>query len=198
MRTSSFAIALLLCTAPAARGQEPICIIDGVRVAASVCTAQGALDPRRIESIEVLKGQAASVYAPDAREGVIVITTRGGVGFTAPSVEDPLARSLFPPEFVMANQQAINLTDRQRSAIQGAMREAQSRFVDLQFSVSGEMEKLKRLIEATTVDEAAVLAQVDRVLAAEREVKRAQLALLVRIKNQLTEEQQTALRMLRR
>ncbi|MFL5529667.1 MAG: hypothetical protein ACJ791_09890, partial [Gemmatimonadaceae bacterium] len=30
---------------------------------------------------------------------------------------DPLARYLFPPELVMANQQAIGLTDRQRSSL---------------------------------------------------------------------------------
>ena len=30
---------------------------------------------------------------------------------------DPLARYLFPPELVMANQQAINLTDRQRQSL---------------------------------------------------------------------------------
>jgi hypothetical protein len=43
----------------------------------------------------------------------------------------------------------------------------------------------------------AVLAQVDRVLAIEREVKRAHIAMLVRIKNTLTREQQAALHVLR-
>jgi hypothetical protein len=43
-----------------------------------------------------------------------------------------------------------------------------------------------------------VLEQVDRVLAAEREVKRTQLALMIRIKNTLTEQQQSALDKLRK
>jgi hypothetical protein len=52
--------------------------------------------------------------------------------------QDPLARYLFPPELVMANQQAIRLTDRQRASIQEAMRDAQMKFVDLQFAMTGE------------------------------------------------------------
>ncbi|MFL5465213.1 MAG: periplasmic heavy metal sensor [Gemmatimonadaceae bacterium] len=111
---------------------------------------------------------------------------------------DPLARYLFPPELVMANQQAIGLTDRQRSSLQEAMKDAQGKFIDLQFRMSGEVENLRRLIEPASVDEARVLAQVDRVLAAEREVKHAQLSLMIRIKNLLTLQQQAQLGALRR
>jgi hypothetical protein len=48
------------------------------------------------------------------------------------------------------------------------------------------------------VDEAAVLAQADKVMGLEREVKKAHLALLVRIKNLLTEAQKAKLTELRR
>ena len=111
--------------------------------------------------------------------------------------EDPLARYLFPLELVMAHQQAIGLTERQRMAIQQAVKDAQGKFVDVQFAMSGEMEKLQRLLQGTSPDESDVLDQVDRVLSLEREVKRAQLALMVRIKNQLTDQQQAALQRLR-
>ena len=111
---------------------------------------------------------------------------------------DPLARYLFPPELVMANQQAINLTDRQRSELQQAMKDAQGKFIDLQFRMSGEVESLQRLIQASSVDEAKVLGQVDRVLAVEREVKHVQLSVMIRIKNLLTEQQQARLGALRR
>jgi Spy/CpxP family protein refolding chaperone len=52
------------------------------------------------------------------------------------------------------------------------------------------MEKLVSLVKQNHVDEQQVLAQLDKVLAAEREVKREQVTLLVRIKNKLTPEQQ--------
>ena len=111
--------------------------------------------------------------------------------------DDPLARYLFPLELVMAHQQAIGLTERQRTAIQQAVKDAQGKFIDVQFAMSGEMEKLQRLLQGTSPDESDVLDQVDRVLGLEREIKRAQLTLMVRIKNQLTDQQQAALQRLR-
>ena len=155
--------------------------------------------------MEILKGAAAvAAYGGTAANGVIIIRTR--IPSTqvlsnpcTPSVsgDDPFARFLFPPELVMSNQQTIGLADRQRSAIQDAMREAQGKFVDLQFKMSGEGEKLQRLIKGTSIDEARLLEQVDRVLSLERDIKHTQLALMARIKNQLTEQQQTQLREMR-
>src|SRR3954468_1830385 len=70
---------------------------------------------------------------------------------------DPLARYLFPPELVMANQQAINFTAGQRSSLQQAMKETEGKMVDLQFRMMGEVENLQRLIQPATVDESKVL-----------------------------------------
>ena len=142
-----------------------------------------------------------SAQAPAGRESVCIVdgvqVPPQACGAPQQRGADPFARYLFPPELVMAHQQAINLTDRQRSAIQEAIKEAQGKFVDLQFRMSADGEKLQELIRGTSVDEARVLEQVDRVLATEREIKRAQLTLMMRIKNQLTEQQQTALMKLR-
>ena len=110
---------------------------------------------------------------------------------------DPLARYLFPPEVVMANQQAIKLTDQQRSSLLQAIKEAQGKFVDLQFRMSSEVESMQHLLEPASVNESKVLDQVDRVLSVEREIKRAQLSLMIRIKNLLTPQQQEQLRALR-
>jgi hypothetical protein len=111
---------------------------------------------------------------------------------------DPLARYLYPPELVMANQQAINFTDRQRASLQQAMRETEGKLVDLQFKMMGEVENLQRLIQPSSVDEAKALDQVDRVLGVERDIKRAQLGLMLRIKNLLTDRQKAQLGALRR
>ncbi len=114
-----------------------------------------------------------------------------------PGGDDPLGQYLFPPELVISHQQEIGLTDAQRTAIQTAMKAAQAKFIDLQFQMSGEVEKLQRLLQGAAVDEVKALEQVDRVLNAEREIKHAQLTLVIRIKNQLTEQQQAALGKLR-
>ncbi|MGH9363359.1 MAG: Spy/CpxP family protein refolding chaperone [Thermoanaerobaculia bacterium] len=111
---------------------------------------------------------------------------------------DPIAERLFPPELVMRHAEEIGLDERQRSALKDAVQKAQSRFLDAQWDMQAEQQKLVRLLEARPVEEAAVLAQVDRVLGLEREVKRTHLALLVRIKNLLSREQQDRLQELRR
>lgn len=121
-----------------------------------------------------------------------------GPGGPRPPGGDPLARYLFPPELIMANQRAINLTAAQRNSLQQAMADAQGKFIGLQFKMSSEVEKLQSLLQPASADEAKVLDQVDRVLAVERDVKRAQLSLMIRIKNLLTAQQQAQLSALRR
>jgi Spy/CpxP family protein refolding chaperone len=59
------------------------------------------------------------------------------------------------------------------------------------------MEKMVALAKQPHVDEQQVLAQLEKVLAAEREIKKEQITLLVRIKNKLTPEQQGKLSELR-
>ena len=110
---------------------------------------------------------------------------------------DPFGRLLFPPELVMQHQGEIGLTDAQRTMLQSAVQQAQTKFVEAQWKLSAEGEKLGRLLQGATVDEAQMLEQVDRVLTLEREVKRAQVGLLVRIKNALTPVQQAKLMQLR-
>jgi Spy/CpxP family protein refolding chaperone len=111
---------------------------------------------------------------------------------------DPLAQHVFAPELVMRHAADIGLDDRQRAAVKDAVMKMQSRFLDLQWDVQGEAEKLARLLQASPVDEAAVLAQADKVMGLERDVKKAHLSLLVRIKNLLTEAQKAKLSELRR
>ena len=112
--------------------------------------------------------------------------------------DDPIAQNLFPPELVMKYRQEINLDDGQSKAIKEAVQKAQTKFLDMQWDMQSEAEKLVQLLKARPVDENAVLAQVDQVLNREREIKKAQISLLVRIKNLLTDAQQNKLMELRR
>ncbi len=114
-----------------------------------------------------------------------------------PPAADPLARFLYPPELIMAHQEALGLTDKQRSAIEDAVKDTQGKVFDLQFKMSAEVEKLQRLIQAPSPDEPKVLDEVSRVLTLERDMKVAQMTLMVRIKSQLTERQQAQLDQLR-
>ena len=44
---------------------------------------------------------------------------------SAPSVDDPITRTLFEPELIMKHRRAINLTDEQRDAISRLIKELQ-------------------------------------------------------------------------
>lgn len=111
---------------------------------------------------------------------------------------DPMAEHVFPPELVMRHAAELALDERQRNAIKEAVQKAQSRFLDFQFDLQPEAERMVRLLQTRPVEEAAVLAQADKVMALEREVKKTHLALLVRIKNVLTPAQQEKLMALRK
>ena len=119
------------------------------------------------------------------------------IGAGPPSGPPPFLRFVFPPKLVMEHQQEIGLTPAQVDAIKKAMNEAQQQLVDLQWRLDAESEALGKLLADDHVDEAAVLAKLDRVTSIERQVKKANFALLVRIKNQLDPQQQAKLRALR-
>jgi len=91
---------------------------------------------------------------------------------------DPFAAYLFPPERVMSHSLELGLDDAQKTAIKNEVQNVQGKFVDLQ-------EK--------PVDETKVLAEVDRILALEKDIKKMQVTLLVRVKNILTPAQQAKL-----
>jgi Spy/CpxP family protein refolding chaperone len=77
------------------------------------------------------------------------------------------------------------------------MLKSQARFTELQWQLQEAIEGLTELLKQPKADEVHVAAQLDKVLAGEREIKRAQIILLVRIKNDLTLEQQNRLQTLR-
>jgi Spy/CpxP family protein refolding chaperone len=114
-----------------------------------------------------------------------------------PQAHDPIAENLFPPDLVVYNQKAIALDDSQKNFVRSEVLKAQTRFTELQFQMQDAMETLANLLKQDPADEAQVLAQLDKVLNTEREVKRTQIALMVRIKNKLTPDQQAKLRQLR-
>jgi Spy/CpxP family protein refolding chaperone len=111
--------------------------------------------------------------------------------------QDPIGQSFFAPELVIQHQEAIGLSTEQKEYFKTEIRQAQLKFTELQWKLQDEMEKLVGLVKQPRVDEQQVLAQLEKVLGAEREVKREQVTLLVRIKNKLTPEQQGKLSELR-
>ena len=115
----------------------------------------------------------------------------------AKAPDDPMVKLLFPPELVLSHAQELGLQPAQRTAIVSAIKEAQGDLLDLQLEMAERAQALVKLLDVPRVEEAGALAQADKVMGLERDMKRRQLQLLVRIKNALTREQQDRLRDLR-
>jgi Spy/CpxP family protein refolding chaperone len=113
----------------------------------------------------------------------------GGQFWAAEQSSDPIGENLFPPELLMQNQQAIGLSDAQRTAIQKEIQTAQSTFTEWQWKLQNEVEHMATLIKQDHVDEQKVLTQLDQILNIEREIKRTHFTLVIRIKNKLTPDQ---------
>ncbi len=107
---------------------------------------------------------------------------------------DPFAGNLFPPELIMQHQQTLGLGEEQKNFLKAELRKLQTRLTELQWDLQEEVEKLAALMKQDHADEAQTLAQLDKVLGLEREIKRMHIGLLIRVKNKLTAEQQARLR----
>lgn len=166
---ASVLAALLLVAAAALRAQEP-----------PQGPPPGGMAPRQ--------GRPGRGPGPGPMQGPFQGPEQG------PRPGDPLMGNLFPPELIMQNQEAIGLTEEQRTFMIGEVQRTQGQVFGTQWRLQSAVERLGAMVRGDHPDEAQALQQLDSVLALEREMKRAQIGLLVRLKARLTPEQQAMLR----
>lgn len=106
---------------------------------------------------------------------------------------DVVGDNLFSPDLLRKHHEALSITEEQKTWFQQEFERSQQRVAELSEKLQREKSALGPLLKKERIDEAAVLAQSDKALELDREIKRAQLALLIRIKNKLTPEQQAKL-----
>src|SRR5713101_1871175 len=106
---------------------------------------------------------------------------------------DPLGDSMFPPDLIMQHTRDLNLTDEQKTFMRAEINRTTTRFNELQWQLQDAMEALHTAMKENTVNEQQALAQLDKVLDTEREIKRLHFGLAISIKNKLTPEQQNKL-----
>ena len=128
--------------------------------------------------------------------GALVLASAGSP-LQAQRLPEAMTEDFYAPDLIQQTRQMIGLTDEQQASLQEALEKIQTRVTGLQRQNRLETEKMSALVKAEKLDEDLVMAQADRVLKLEREVKLAQLALLIKIKNTLTPEQQAKLRELK-
>ncbi len=110
---------------------------------------------------------------------------------------DPIEQRVFPPDLIMRHAEEISLTRDQRDRIVADVTTLQHRAEAIAPQVERARSQMVADLDAEPADEARVLAALDQVLAAEREVKRLHIATLVRIRNLLTSTQRLRLAALR-
>jgi hypothetical protein len=98
----------------------------------------------------------------------------------------------------MQHQSRLRMRDVQRDSILREISRLQATATQAQWQIADESTQLNDLLARERVSESEVLARADRMMSLETSVKRAQLQMLVRIRNLLTEEQREILRTLRR
>ena len=110
---------------------------------------------------------------------------------------DPLGDVMFPPEMIMGHARELGITDEQKTFMRGEIQKTTTRFLELQWQLQDAMEALHQTMKSNSVDEQQALSQLDKVLDTERQIKRLHFSLGIRLKNQLTAEQQAKLRGMR-
>jgi Spy/CpxP family protein refolding chaperone len=111
---------------------------------------------------------------------------------------DPLGEAMFPPDMIMQHARELNLTQEQKTFMRAEIQKTTTRFNELQWQLQDAMEALHEIMKSDSVNEQQALAQLDKVLDAEREIKRLHIGMAIRIKNQLTPEQQAKLHAMHR
>jgi Spy/CpxP family protein refolding chaperone len=106
---------------------------------------------------------------------------------------DPFAGAFFPPELILQAREQIGLSQQQLETLQARVAKTQSQSEELRKKLEFETAALATLAKPERVEEAAILAQLDKVLNAERELKHLHISLVAAIKNLLTPEQQAKL-----
>ena len=110
---------------------------------------------------------------------------------------DPLGDVMFPPDLIMGHARELGLTDEQKAFMRGEIQKTTARFLELQWQLQDAVESLHQIMKSNAVDEPQALAQLDKVLDTERQIKHLHFSLGIRLKNQLTAEQQGKLRAMR-
>ncbi len=114
------------------------------------------------------------------------------VAFSAASANetrDIFKGKLFPPNVVLENRGELDLTREQYTAIRAAVVEVQTQVAEHEWDMQEAYTSVLESLDEQPLDEQQIISKVKAVLAAENKVKLAQMGMLIRIRNLLSDEQ---------
>jgi hypothetical protein len=111
--------------------------------------------------------------------------------------EDVFKGKLFAPNVILENQAELGLSKQQFTEIRRAVVEVQANVAEHEWDIAEAYQNIMDRLDQSPIEEEQVLEYVGAALRAENEVKKLQVAMLIRLKNLLTEEQIAHLESLR-
>ena len=114
-----------------------------------------------------------------------------GIGFAsaAEPQKDVFKGKLFPPNIILEHQAELKLDKAQFTDIRAAVVEVQADVAEHEWDMREAYQALMLELDKSPIDEKRVLEHAGDALLAENQVKKKQIAMLVRLKNLLTVEQ---------
>lgn len=103
--------------------------------------------------------------------------------------KDVFKGKLFPPNIILEHQDELNLSKAQFTAIRAAVVEVQANVAPHEWDLREAYQRAMADLDESPVDEEKVLKNIEAVLLAENQVKKLQVAMLIRLRNLLTDEQ---------
>ena len=119
----------------------------------------------------------------------MIISLAAGAALAAGPKEDPFKGKLFPPNLILENQADLDLSKQQFTDIKAAVVEVQTQVAEHEWDLREAYQALLAELDKSPIDEKKVLELVDAALLAENEVKKQQVAMLIKLKNLLNKEQ---------
>ena len=121
--------------------------------------------------------------------GVLVFLLSASGTSAAQSKADVFRGKLFPPKTILQHQGELQLSKEQFTAIKAAVVEVQANVAEHEWDLREAYVNVLAELDKTPIDEARVMGFVDKALIAENNVKKEQVAMLIRLRNLLTDEQ---------
>ena len=107
---------------------------------------------------------------------------------------DVFKGKLFPPNVILEHRQALGLTREQFTAIRAAVVEVQASVAEYEWDLAAAYQAAMEELDKSPIDADRVLELVAEALAAENEVKKMQVGMLLKLRGLLTDEQMDYLR----
>ena len=127
------------------------------------------------------------------KKGLLILLACTCLGVTTVAAKEPkddvFKGKLFAPNVLLENQAELELSKQQFTDIRRAVVDVQANVAEHEWDVREAYQSILAELDRAPIDEVQVLEYVDAALRAENEVKKLQVAMLIKLKNLLTAEQ---------